>query len=86
MHLHVPIGEGPSHNTIVSQIPCLLEENRSFWTVGETVKHIMSPHEEGPNAPVQQTRREIREILVGSVAIPVDGGPPRFDAVPSRRS
>ena len=46
----------------------------------------MSPHEEGPNAPVQQTRREIREILVGSVAIPIDGGPPRFDAVPPKRS
>ena len=46
----------------------------------------MSPHEERPNVSVQETRREIREILVGSVAIPIDGGPPRFDAVPSRRS
>ena len=46
----------------------------------------MSPREERPNAPVQQTRREIREILVGSVAIPIYGGPPRFDAIPPRRS
>ena len=54
--------------------------------VGEIVKHIMFAHEEGPNAPVKQIRREIREILVGTVAIPIDGDPPRFDAVPSRRS
>ena len=53
MHHHVPTREGPSHNTAVFHIPCPLEENRNFWTVGETVKHIMSPHEEGPNAPVQ---------------------------------
>ena len=67
-------------------MPHPLEELRDFWTVGEIVGHVMSPHEEGPSVGVQKTRREVREILVGRVAIPIDGGPPRFDAVPSRRS
>ena len=31
-------------------------------------------------------RRDIRKILVGWVSIPINGGPPRFDAIPSRRS
>ena len=46
----------------------------------------MSPHDERTNASIQETRREIREILVGRVAIHIDGGLPIFDAVPSRRS
>ena len=46
----------------------------------------MSPHDERTNASIQETRGEIREILVGRVAIPIDGGPPSFDAIPSRRS
>ena len=46
----------------------------------------MSPHKEDPSTSVQETRKEIRKILVGSIAIPIDGGPPRFEAVPSRRS
>ena len=46
----------------------------------------MSPHEEGPNVNVQETRREVSEILVGRVVIPIDGGPPIFDTVHSRTS
>ena len=30
-------------------------------------------------------REEIRESLAGSIAIPIDGGPLRFDVVPPRR-
>ena len=67
-------------------MPHPLEEDRNFSTVGETVKHVTSPHEERPNVSVQETRREIREILVGRVVIPIDGDPPKFDAVPSKRS
>ena len=59
-------------------MPHPLEEDRDFWTVGETVKHVMSPHDERTNASVQETRREIRDILLGRVAIPIDGGPPRW--------
>ena len=71
---------------LISHMPHPLEEDRNFSTVGETVKHVTSPHEERPNVSVWETRREIREILVGRVAIPIDGGPPRFDAVPPKRS
>ena len=53
--------------------------------VGETVKHVVSPHEDNPSTSAQRIRKEIREILVGSIAIPIDDGPPRFDVVPSRR-
>ena len=81
MHIPVPTGEVSSHNTVISHIPHPLEEHRGFWTVGEIVRH-----EEGPNVSVQETRREVREILVGMAVIPIDGGPPRFDKVPSRRS
>ena len=52
MHLHVPTGEGPSHSTAISHVPHPLKENRSLWTVGETIKHVVSPHEEGPDATV----------------------------------
>ena len=86
MHIHVPTGEGSSHNTVISHMLHPLEEDKDFWTVGETVKHVMSPYDERPSTSTQEIRREIREILVGSIAIPIDGGPPRFDAIPSRRS
>ena len=46
----------------------------------------MSPHEERSSTSTKEIKREIKEILVGSIVIPIDGGPPRFDAVPSRRS
>ena len=50
--------------------------------MGETVKHVVSPHDDNPSTSTQGIRKEIREILVGSIAIPIDGGPPRFDVVP----
>ena len=53
---------------------------------GETVKHVASPHSNKPTASPQGVREEIREILVGSIAISIDGSPPRFDVVPPRRS
>ena len=86
MHLHVPTGEGSSDNIVISHLPHPLEEDRDFWTIGETVKHVVSPHDERTNASIQETRRRVREILVGRVVISIDGGPPRFDVVPSRRS
>ena len=86
MHIPVPTGEGSSHNTVISCMPHPLEEDRDLWTMGETVKLVVNPHDDKPITSTQGTRKEIREILVGSIAIPIDGGPPRFDAVPSRRS
>ena len=86
MHIHVPTGEGSSHSTVISHMPHPLEEHRDFWTAREIVRHVMSPHKEGLSVSVQETRREVRQILVGRVIIPIDGGPPRFEAVPSRRS
>ena len=67
-------------------MPHPLEEDRDFWTVKEIVKHVISPHDERTNASIQETRRRVREILVGRVVISIDGGPPRFDVVPSRMS
>ena len=67
----------------ISHSPHPMEEVRDFWTVGEIFKHVVSPHSD---ASPQRVGEETREILVGSIAIPIDGGPPRFDAVPSRRS
>ena len=49
MHIHVPIGEGPSHSTAIFRMPYFLKEDRDFQIVGETVKHVMSPHEERPS-------------------------------------
>ena len=86
MHIHVPTGEGSSHSTVISHIPHPLEEDRDFWTMGETVKHVVSPHDDKPSTSTQGIRKEIREILVGSIAILIEGGPTRFDVVPSRRS
>ena len=86
MHIHAPAGKGSSHDTVISHSPHPLEEDRDFWTVGETVKHVVSPYNDKPSTSAQGVRKEIREILVGSIAIPIDDGPPRFDVVPSRRS
>ena len=44
-HIHVPTGEGSSRGTVISHIPHPLEKDRDFWTVGETVKHVVSPHD-----------------------------------------
>ena len=44
MHMHVPVGEGSSHNILISHSPHPSKEDRDFWTVGETVKHVVSPH------------------------------------------
>ena len=42
----------------------------------------MSTHpEEVENRP-NHLRREIREILVGRIGLPIDRGPPRFNAIP----
>ena len=76
MHIHVPTGEGSK----LSHIPHPLEEDREFWMVGETVKHVVSPHDDKPSTSTQEIRKEFREILVGIIAIP------RFDVAPSRRS
>ena len=43
MHIHVPAGEGFSHGNVISHSPHPSEEDRDFWTVGETVKHVVSP-------------------------------------------
>jgi hypothetical protein len=86
MVILVPSGEGSSHNTVISREPPPLEEHRDFLTVGEIVKRFVSPHREEPNEEIQETRREVREILVGTIAVSLDGGPPRTDAVSSRRN
>ena len=86
MHIHVPVGEGSSCGTVISHSPHPLEEVRDFWMVEETVKHVVSPHNDKRIVSTQGVRKEIREILVGSIAIPIDGGPPKFDVVPSKRS
>ena len=86
MYIHVPTGEGSSRGTVVSHIPHPLKEYRDFWTMGETVKHVVSLHNDKPNASTQGVRKEIREILGCSIAISIDDGPPKFDVVPSRRS
>ena len=85
----MPHGEGSSklmnHSDTVSHIEANIDEVfRDFWTVGKTVKEVVSTHpEEGESQP-DHSIREIREILVGRIALPIDGGPPRVNAIPER--
>ena len=65
MHIHVPVGEGSSHDTVISHSPHPLEEDRDLWMVGETIKHVVSPHNDKLSVSTQGVRKEIREILVG---------------------
>ena len=53
MHIHVPAGEGSNHGTVISHRPHPLEEDTNFWIVGETVKHVVSPDSDNPNASPQ---------------------------------
>ena len=85
----MPHGEGSSkqvdHSDTVSPLETYIDEVfRDFWTVGGTVKEVISTHpkevEREPNNP----SREVREILVGRVVILVDRGPPHFNAMLER--
>ena len=44
----------------------------------------MSTHPEEVEREPDIPRREVREILIGRIGIPIDGGPPRFNAIPER--
>lgn len=59
--------------------------DRDFWIVGETPKYIIHPQSEEPREE-HERRRVIQEVLIGRVAITLEGGPPRFDAVPPDRN
>ena len=52
MPIYVRTGKGSKHSIVISHMPHPLEAHRDFWTVGEIVKHVTSPHEERPNVNV----------------------------------
>ena len=51
--------------------------------MGETVK-VVSTHPEEVESKPNHLKREVREILVGRITLPIDGGPPCFNAIPER--
>ena len=82
-------GEGSSkqvdHSDTISPMKSNIDEVfRDFWTVGEMIKEVVSTHQGEVESQSNLPRREIREILVGSIAHPIDRGPPRFNAIPER--
>ena len=85
----MPHGEGSSMLVEHSDTVSLIEANtgevfRDFWTIGEMVKEVVSTHLEEVESQLGHSRREIREILVGRIALPIDGGPPCVNAIPGR--
>ena len=82
-------GEGSSklvdHLDTVSPIEANIGEVfRDFWNIGETIKEVVPTHPEKVESQPSHPRREIREILVGRIALPIDGGPPRINVIPER--
>ena len=57
-----------------------------FWTMGKTVKQIVSTHLEEDNNESHESRREVREILAGIIALRIEGGPSCFNAIQQERS
>ena len=45
---------------------------------------MVSTHPEEVESQPSHPRREIREMLVGRIALPIDEGPPRVNAIPER--
>ena len=87
--LPIPHGEGSSkqvdNSDTISPIKANIDEVfRDFWIVGETVKKFVSTHLEEVRSHPSHPRREIREILVGRIVLPIERGPPRFNAIPKR--
>ena len=85
----MPHGEGSSkqadHSDTISPIEANIDEVfRDLWTVGEMVKEVVSTHPEEVESQPSHPRWEIRDIFMGRIALPVDGGPPRFNAIPDR--
>ena len=91
MVVPVPFREGSSRSVENQNLPSPVhveeEEDvvRDFWTVGETPKYIIHAQVEEPRVETPR-RRVIQEVFVGSVAIHLDGDPPRFDAIPPDRN
>ena len=50
--------------------------------MGEIIKQVISTHPEEVKSKSNESRRVVREILVGRIAIPINGGPPHFNAIP----
>ena len=57
---------------------------RYFWMVGETFKQVISTHLEEDKSESGESTRVVRDIFIGRISIPMDGGPPRFNAIPER--
>ena len=79
--MSMPHGEGSSkqvdHSDTISPMEANIDEVfRDFWTVGETVKKIVSTHLEEVRSHPSHPRREIREILVGRIVLPIERVPP----------
>ena len=84
----MPHGEGSSkqveHSNTISPLETDIDEVfRDFLTVGKTIK-VVSTHLEEVEREPDIPRREVREILIGRIAIPIDMGHPRFNAIPER--
>ena len=87
----MPHGEGSSklvdHSDTVSPIEANIGEvfrDFSFWTISEAVKEVVSTHPEEVESQPSHPRREIREILVERIALPIDRGPPLVNSIPER--
>ena len=52
--------------------------------MGGTVKQVISTHPKEVNNESYGSRGEVKEILIGRISLPIDGGPPRFSAIPER--
>ena len=85
----MPCGEGSNkqvtHSDTISPIATDINEVfQDFWTKREMVKEVVSTYPEEVESQSIHLRREIREILVGRISLPIDRGPPCFDAIPGR--
>ena len=83
----MPHGEGSSkqfeHSNTISPLETDIDEVfQYFWTVGETVKEVVSAHPEEVEREPDIPRRQVREILIGRIHIPIDGGHPCFNVIP----
>ena len=73
------------HYDTVSPIKVNIGEVFSdFWTMGEMVIEVVSTHPEAVESQPNHSRSEIRDILVGRIALPIDGGPPHVNVIPQR--
>ena len=78
-------GRKVDHSDTISPLKADIDEAfRYFWTVGETIKQLTSKHPYEVERNYNDSRREVREIMVGRIVIPIDRGPPHFNAILER--